>query len=223
MHRLPCTKYALLTSRPSLNLQFLVFPLTSNMNLAKNALVCCLLLGGYYVAGAAPTFSPSAQAQDDCGGALEGVNCAPRTFIDGVETVSEAKSNCCTGGILINDNFGVTCPGGIIGSVVDCKFVPDAVQPISSGSSDPYHGEFGMACLSSALGRPCKESGKDVCAPDVTAGCNENGNGCVDVFKAPTACKSPYSGGTSKTAFASHVVAVSAALAMLAAGIGQAF
>ena len=107
--------------------------------------------------------------------------------------------------------------------MVDCKFVPDAVQPISSGSSNPYHGEFGTACLSSALGRPCKDNGKDMCTPDVTAGCNENGNGCVDVFKAPTACKSPYSGGTSKTAVASQVVAVSAALAMLAAGIGQAF
>ncbi len=84
------------------------------MNLAKNALVCCLLLGGHYVSGALavfspssaqqPTFSPSGQAQDDCGGALEGVNCAPRTFIDvdGVETVSETKSKCCTEGILIN-------------------------------------------------------------------------------------------------------------------------
>ena len=79
------------------------------MNLAKNALVCCLLL-----------FSPSGQAQDDCGGALEeGVNCAPLTFIDGIETVSETKSNCCKGGIRINDNSGVTCPGGIIGLVVD--------------------------------------------------------------------------------------------------------
>ncbi len=107
--------------------------------------------------------------------------------------------------------------------MVDCKFVPDAVQPISSGSSDPYHGEFGTACLLSALGCPCKENSKDVCAPDVTAGCNENGNGCVDVLKVPTTCKSPYSGGTSKTAVASQVVAISAALAMLAAGISQAF
>ena len=73
-------------------------------------------------------------------------------FIDGVKTVSETMSNCCKGGIRINDNSGVTCPGGIIGSVVDCKFVPDAVQPISSGSSNPYHGEFGTACLLSALG-----------------------------------------------------------------------
>jgi hypothetical protein len=193
------------------------------MNLAKNSLVCCLLLRVFYVAGAAPTFFPSAQAQDNCGGALKGVNCAPLTFIDGIETVSETKSNCCKGGIRINDNSGVTCPGGIIGLVVDCNFVPDALHPSPSGSSDPYHGEFSFACLSSALGCPCKENGKDVCAPDVTAGCNENGNGCVDVLKSPNACKSPYSGGTLKTTVASHVVAVSAALAMLAAGIGQAF
>jgi hypothetical protein len=103
------------------------------------------------------------------------------------------------------------------------QFRPGCLTPISSGSSDPYHGEFSFACLSSALGCPCKENGKDVCAPDVTAGCNENGNGCVDVLKSPNACKSPYSGGTLKTTVASHVVAVSAALAMLAAGIGQAF
>ena len=66
------------------------------MNLAKNALVCCLLLGGHYVAGAGcaqPTFSPSGQAQDDCEGTLEGVSCAPRTFIDGVETVSETRGD----------------------------------------------------------------------------------------------------------------------------------
>ena len=103
------------------------------------------------------------------------------------------------------------------------QFRPGCRTPISSGSSDPYHGEFGTACVLSALGCPCKENGKDVCAPDVTAGCNENGNGCVDVLKAPNACKSPYSGGTLKTTVASQVVAVSAALAMLAAGIGQAF
>ncbi len=80
-----------------------------------------------------------------------------------------------------------------------------------------------MACVLSALGRPCKENGKDVCTPDVTARCNENGNGCVDVFKALTTCKSLYLGGTLKTAVASQVVAVSAALAMLAASISQAF
>ena len=60
-------------------------------------------------------------------------------------------------------------PAGIIGSVVDFKFFRDAaVQPISSGSFGPYRGEYGTACLLSAVGRPCKENGKDVCAPDAT-------------------------------------------------------
>ena len=112
------------------------------MNLAKNALVCCLLLRVFYVAGAAPTFFPSAQAQDNCGGALKGVNCAPLTFIDGIETVSETKSNCCKGGIRINDNSGVTCPGGIIGLVVDCNFVPDAVHPSHLAPPTPTTGNL---------------------------------------------------------------------------------
>ena len=166
-----------------------------------------------------------ARAQNDGCAPIPDVSCVTGNVSvndNGAETAT--GGNCCQGegsGVNITPD-GISCSGdGKLGTVVNCVFIVDGVQPSSSVGSSPSSSSSSSSSSTTTiatttttngvpttstgcgaeigLGPPCKEDGKEMCAPDVTATCNANGNGCVDLFGAPVACVIPASTTTTTT------------------------